>query len=75
MSKHKISVKVKTNCKTEKIEQIGENSFVIWTKEPAKENKANKDVAKKLSKFLKIPVSQIKLSTGKHFKEKIFNIE
>ncbi|MBU1091375.1 DUF167 domain-containing protein [Patescibacteria group bacterium] len=71
----KISVKVKTNCKTEKIERIGQNSFIIWTKEPAKEEKANKAIIKTLSKFLKVPSSQITLLTGRHSKEKIFNIE
>jgi len=71
----KISIKVKTNSKTEKIEKIDANSFIIWTKEPAKENKANKAVIKMLSKFLKIHPSQIILLRGKHFKEKIFSID
>ncbi|MBU1179018.1 DUF167 domain-containing protein [Patescibacteria group bacterium] len=71
----KIFVFVKTGAKTDKIEQVDENHFIIQTKEPAKEDKANKAVAKILAEFLGLPPSQISLIKGGHFKEKVFEIQ
>ncbi len=70
----KFFVYTKAGAKQEKVIQIDENHFIIWTKEPAKEEKANKDVEKILAKHLKIPSSLLRLIKGRHFREKTFEI-
>ena len=71
----KITVIVKPNKKENKISKIGENAFEIWTKEPAKENKANEDVINQLSDYLNIPKNKISLVLGKTSKTKLFVID
>ena len=71
----KFFVHVKAGSKLEKIEQIDGNHFLIWTKEPAKEDKANKSASKMLAKFLGVPPSVLVLKKGRHFQEKVFEIE
>lgn len=71
----KIYAWVKPDAKTEEIQQINENHFIIWTKQPAQEDKANAAAIKILAEFLKIPPSCISLKHGRHFKEKVFEVE
>ena len=71
----KFFVHVKPGSKVDKVEEINENHFLIWTKEPAKEDKANESVLKMLAKFLGVPPSVLVLKKGRHFQEKIFEIE
>ena len=71
----KIFVTVKTNSKKDRIERTDENRFSVWTKEPAKEDKANNKTIKMLSKFFDIAPSRILLLTGRHFKQKTFEIK
>ncbi len=71
----KFFVRVKAGAKSEKIEQIDEYHFLIWTKEPAKEDKANKSAAKMLADFLGIPPSSLALRQGRHFQEKVFELK
>lgn len=75
MFKKKFFVCVKAGAKSEKIEQIDEYRFLVWTKEPAKEDRANKSVIKLLAKFLRVLPSQVILKKGRHFQEKVFKIE
>lgn len=70
----KINVWVKTNTKSERVEKTGKNQFKIWTKEPAKENKANLAIIKIISRIYKIPKSSISLVRGRKSREKIFEI-
>jgi len=67
-------VRVKASAKQEKIEQIDQYHFLVWTKEPAKEDKANKSAAKLLAEFLGVPPSVLVLKRGRHFQEKVFEI-
>jgi len=71
----KIFVTVKTNSKEEKLERQDANHFLVWTREPAKEDKANNKTIKILSKFFDIAPSRISLLTGRHFKQKTFEIK
>jgi uncharacterized protein YggU (UPF0235/DUF167 family) len=57
-------IKVHPNSKQEKIEEK-EDFLEIYTKEPARENKANNQVIKLLSKYFKVTQSQIKLKALK----------
>jgi len=47
----KIKVKVHANSSREKIEEVGENSFEVWIKEKAVDNKANKYLEKFLGRY------------------------
>lgn len=71
----KISVWVKAGASQEKIEQIDDSHFLVWTKEPAKEDKANKRVQDMLAEFLGVPPSLLVLKKGRHFQEKLFELE
>lgn len=71
----KITVLVKTNKKENRVEKIDNNNFVVFTKEPPKENKANLDVIFQLSEFFMVPESYIILVSGKTFKTKVFDIK
>ncbi len=71
----RISVKVKPNSKEEKIEQLGNNQFVVKVKAPAQEGKANNAMIKLLSKYFDIPKSMIIISTGQQSENKIVDIE
>lgn len=69
----KISVRVKTNMKEEKIEKVG-NIFNVSVKEPAKEGKANKAVIELLSEYFNVPKSQIFIISGAKSRQKIIEI-
>lgn len=70
----KISVKVKTKAKEEKVEKIGENSFLVWVKETAEKGKANKAVSKALAKYFKEPQTSLRIVSGAGNKQKIIAI-
>lgn len=70
-----INVRAKTNAKSERIEKIDENQFKIWTKEPAKENKANLSIIKIISRIYKVPKSAVSLIRGHKSPKKTFEID
>ncbi len=71
----RISVKVKANSKEEKVEQTGNNQFIIKVRAPAQEGKANRAMIKLLSKYFDIPKSLIIISKGQQNSNKIIDIE
>lgn len=70
----KISVKVKAGAKQEKIEKIGENSFLVCVKEKPQDGKANYAVREVLADYFNIPRSRVILAGGEKSKSKIFKI-
>jgi len=70
----KISVKVKTKSKAEKVEKIGDGCFVVFTNSAPEKGKANKAVIKLLSKHFKTPAANIKITSGSTLKNKIVEI-
>ena len=61
-----IKIIVKSNSKKEEIEYDDEkNIYIVYVKSPAKENKANMDVIKLISKFSGKPVKIIKVLKNK----------
>lgn len=70
----KIFVKVKPLSKTEKIEKIDENNFIIFVKEPPIQGKANTAIIKALSEYFNTPKSNIKIISGLTSKNKIVHI-
>ena len=71
----KITVKVKPNAKECKVEEIGENQFLVRVKAPPKENKANQEVIETLAGYFEVPKSRILILTGLKSRQKIVKIE
>ena len=69
-----LKIKVTPNAKENKVKEKDE-VFKIHTTAPAKEGKANKAVIKILSKHLKIPKSQLKITKGHKSKDKTIAVD
>ncbi len=69
----KIQVKVKPGSKNEEVTQKG-NILIVTTKEPPKEDRANRQVIKLLAKHFKVPQNQVKLVSGFKKRDKIVEI-
>ncbi len=70
-----ITIYTKLNKKKEGVEKTSDTEFIVWTKQPAVENKANEDVIKQLAKYFKTPKSTIDIVKGKTTRKKIVYIE
>lgn len=70
----RLFIKAKPNSKKEFITKIDDNHFIIAVKDPAREGKANFAIIKKLSEYLNIPLSKIRIISGYSSKEKVFEI-
>jgi hypothetical protein len=70
----KISIKVKPNAKENKVEEMGNNQFLVKVKAPPKENKANKEVIEILAEYFDIPQSQISIVAGLRSRQKVVKI-
>ena len=71
----KITVIAKAGKKENKVVKISDVLYEVWTKMPAKENKANEDIIYQLSEYFNIPKSKINLLLGKTSKEKVIEIK
>jgi len=69
-----VKVKVITNAKLEKLEEIGENELKIHLKERAEKGKANKALIDFLADHFDIPSSQVKILSGQTSNEKLLEI-
>ncbi len=70
----KIFVKAKPLAKEKKIEKIDEINFVIWVKEPPKDGKANRAIAKALALYFNVAPSRVNLISGFSSKKKVFEV-
>ena len=72
----KLSITVKTRAKQEKIEKTdGGCGYTVHVKEPPVENKANSAIIKLLSKYFRVPKSQITILSGMQSKRRIIEIK
>ncbi|MBI2451424.1 MAG: DUF167 domain-containing protein [Parcubacteria group bacterium] len=71
----KFYIKAKPNKKSEKIEKIDENHWVVFVKEPPVENKANQALIKLIADDLGVALSRIKIISGLKSKNKIIQID
>jgi len=71
----KISIKVKTKAKEEKVRQLGKNNFAVFVKALPIEGKANEAVIRLLAKYFKVPKSSIEIISGHKSKNKIVEIK
>lgn len=70
----KISVSVKPNSRTEKVEQAEDGSYLVKVNAPPADGKANEGVIRLLSEYFKVPKSSIQLVAGGKSKKKVFKI-
>lgn len=71
----RITVKAKTQAKTEKVEQLDSKSFKVSVKESPIEGKANKAIVRAIAEHFDIARSRIVLVSGQTSKQKVFDIE
>jgi uncharacterized protein (TIGR00251 family) len=69
----KIQVKVKPGSRNEEVTQKGD-TFIVTTKEPPKEGRANRQVIKLLAKHFKVPQNQVKFISGFKQRDKVVEI-
>lgn len=70
----KIFVTAKPGAKKAGVEKIDPVHFIVSVKEPPRENKANYAVLETLAEHLRVPLSNIRLVSGKTSRQKIFEI-
>jgi uncharacterized protein (TIGR00251 family) len=66
-----IKAKVFTNCRREEIIKISNDSYKIYLKKPAHDNKANIEIIKLLKKHFN---SSVRIIKGEKNKEKILEV-
>jgi len=71
----KISVRVKSQARQDKIEKIGPDNYAVRVKAKAIEGKANQSVIKILSEYFHTPKSKIVLIKGRRVRDKVFMVK
>ncbi|MEK7104037.1 MAG: DUF167 domain-containing protein [Patescibacteria group bacterium] len=71
----KITIKVKTKAKKEKVVEIGDNNFEVWVKQLPEKGKANEAIVKIVAKYFKTPQNSVKIIAGKNNSRKIIEIK
>ena len=69
-----ITIHVKPNKRKEGVEKNSDTEFVVYTKKPATEGKANEDIVKQLADYFDVPQSFVVISKGKTSKKKLIEI-
>lgn len=70
----KITVIAKPNSREEKVEKVSETLYKVSVKEPAKEGRANWAIERILANYFNVPVSQVRIVSGKTSRTKIIEI-
>lgn len=70
----KISVTVKPRAREEKVEKT-DNGYIIYVREPAEENKANRALIEVLSEYFGVSKSKISILSGLKSRHKIVEIK
>lgn len=71
----KIFVKAKPLSKTESVEKIDDENFVVAVKEPPREGKANHAIIKALAGYFNVPKSNLSIVSGHTAKNKIISVD
>lgn len=69
----RLTIQVKTRCKKESIESLGECKLLVRIHTPPIEGAANAKIIEMLSEYYQVPKSKIQILNG--FKSKIKTIE
>ena len=70
----KILIKTKPNVKIAKVEKINAHHFLVWVKEPAKNNKANEAVCRALADYFGVSASLVRIISGRISRQKIVEV-
>lgn len=70
-----IKVKVFPNSKKQEIQKKSENSFIVYVKEPAERNLANKKVCQVIAEQFKIPEKLVRIINGHHSPSKLISLK
>ncbi|MCX5678143.1 MAG: DUF167 domain-containing protein [Candidatus Omnitrophica bacterium] len=70
----RLTVRIKPGAKTEAVEKLLNNEFLVRVKSPAIEGKANKALIKALSGYFNIQKNRISIARGLNSKNKIVDI-
>lgn len=70
-----IHVKVKTRSSERKIENFGNDRYLVYLKEEPEHNKANIELINLLAKYFSTPFADIKIKTGLTSNEKMIEIK
>lgn len=71
----KIQVKVKPNSKQQKIQEVSNNSLLVWLKSPPIDGKANQELIAILAKKYLVSKSQITIKSGLDAQIKLIEID
>ncbi len=70
-----IDVVVKSSAKENKVEKaMFDNSYVVYTKEPSIDGRANKSVIKILSEYFNVTMSMVNIKRGFRSKYKVVEV-
>ncbi len=69
-----VRVTVKAKAKKDQVFPKKEGKFLIQTRQPAKEGRANQQVCLLLANYLGVPLERIKLIRGRTCPHKLFEI-
>lgn len=67
-------MKVKSGAKINSVEKISERDFVVCTKNPPHEGRANEGVIAILAKHLGVPKSSVRIVVGLSSRKKIIEV-
>ena len=70
----KFHVHVKPNSSEQKIEDFGDNRYLVYVKSPAENNEANIEMLKMMGKHLGIPSTKLRITLGATSKEKVVEV-
>lgn len=70
-----IKVRVYPKSKKEILQKKDENQFVIFVKEKAEKNSANKRILEVLSTYFEVELSKLRIVNGHHNPSKLISID
>ena len=71
----KLSIKVKTEAKREKVESLADGGYTVSVKERAVEGKANEAVCRAVARHFGVSAGRVIIKSGKMSKNKIIEIK
>ena len=71
---NKFQVRVKPNSSEQKIEEFGNNRFLVYLESPAENNEANIELLNLMAKHFGVPATKLKIVSGLTNKDKTLEI-
>jgi len=70
----RVSVRIKSGARQEKVQQLDDAAYLVWVKAPAREGKANEALNCLLSKHFRVPKRSVEIVSGHTSRNKIVEI-